>query len=283
MGRMLVIGSAGMLGRAWVELLDAQGIPFDTADMPRIDLRDVRTFDGCVRRDHQVVVNCAAFTDVDGAEDQEDLARRINGDAVGALAARCAQVGARLVHYSTDYVFDGQGRAPYPVDAPRSPINAYGRSKLHGERLLEAAPGKHLLVRTSWLYAPWGKSFVRSIAAAARQRPSLRVVNDQRGRPTSAQHLAQASLALVQAGAEATFHVAGGGECTWYDLARAVVARTGAPCHVEPCTTEAFPRPAPRPAYSVLETSAAEGLVGPFTPWQDQLDAVLAVADGVPA
>jgi dTDP-4-dehydrorhamnose reductase len=278
MATTLIIGEGGMLGRAWAELLRAAPAGYDGVDVPTIDLRDTNSIEASVNGDHRVVINCAAFTDVDGAESQEGLARQINGDAVGALAARCASVGALLVHYSTDYVFDGRGSAPYRVDAPRDPVNAYGRTKLHGEALLEASGCPHLLVRTSWLYAPWGKNFVRSIAEASRKRPVLRVVDDQRGRPTSAQHLARASHALVSAGARGTFHVTGGGECTWFELAQEVVHRVGAPCRVEPCTSEEFVRPAPRPAYSVLDTTGAEARIGAFPDWRVQVGEVLARA-----
>src|SRR5262249_33707839 len=148
--------------------------------------------------DHRYVVNCSAYTNVDGAEKNEAEAFGVNGSGVGNLAERCRQVGATLVHYGTDYVFNGKAKTPYPVDAPHEPVNAYGRSKADGEVRIFESSVKHLLVRTSWLYAPWGGNFVRTIAKHARARPQLLVVADQRGRPTSAEPLALASLRLLE-------------------------------------------------------------------------------------
>jgi dTDP-4-dehydrorhamnose reductase len=223
----------------------------------------------------RVVINCAAYTDVDAAETHEADAMAVNATGVELLAQRCRSIGALLVHVSTDYVFDGDARVPYRVHEPRRPQNAYGRSKARGEELLLATGCEHLLLRTSWLYAPWGKNFVDTIARAGRERPSLRVVDDQRGRPTSAQYLAERSLALVEQRARGIFHVTDGGECTWFEFAREIVARSGGTAKVEPCTSAEFIRPAKRPAYSVLDLSATEGRLGVSKPWQDNLAAVL--------
>jgi dTDP-4-dehydrorhamnose reductase len=180
-----------------------------------------------------------------------------------------------LVHYSTDYVFDGEASAPYRVDELRRPQNAYGRSKARGEELLLATGCEHLLLRTSWLYAPWGKNFVDTIARFGRERPSLRVVADQRGRPTSAQYLAQRSLEFVDKRARGIFHVTDGGECTWFEFARAIVAGSGGSALVEPCTSAEYSRPARRPPYSVLDLSATDALLGPSRSWQQNLSDVL--------
>jgi dTDP-4-dehydrorhamnose reductase len=184
-----------------------------------------------------------------------------------------------LLHFSTDYVFDGAASTPYSVTAALHPNTAYGRSKAKGEALLVASGCEYLLVRTSWLYAPWGKNFVDTIARFARERPSMRVVNDQRGRPTSAEYLAARSLALLEHAARGTFHVTDGGECTWYEFAKAIAAGSGGTAHMEPCTTAEFPRPAPRPAYSVLDLSVTEALLGPSRAWQDNLADVLRARD----
>jgi dTDP-4-dehydrorhamnose reductase len=223
-----------------------------------------------------VVINCAAYTDVDGAEVDESAATAVNGEGVGALAERCREVGALLVHYSTDYVFDGEGTAPYATDHPTRPVNAYGRGKLAGEVALRQAGGEHLLIRTSWLYAPWGKNFVLTIAGLAAERPELRVVDDQRGRPTSAVQLAALSAKLIRARARGTFHVCDGGECTWFDLATEVARLVSPACTVQPCTSAEFPRPAKRPAYSVLDCSAAEAITGPPREWRPMVQETLA-------
>ena len=179
------------------------------------------------------------------------------------------------MHYGTDYVFSGEADAPYPVHAPQAPLSAYGRSKADGERRVWASGARSLLVRTSWLYAPWAKNFVRTIAAAAKSKPELRVVDDQRGRPTSAEHLAATTWALVERNIAGIVHVTDGGECSWFELATAVAAAVAPECKVLPCTTAEFPRPAKRPRYSVLDVAKTEALVGPMPRWQDNLADVL--------
>lgn len=263
-----------MLGRAWRELAPREGLACDAPSRAELDLLDSRSVDRWVTDRFDTVINCAAWTDVDAAEIHADAANRLNGEAVGALARRCADVGACLVHYSTDYVFDGAGQ-PILVGQARSPRNAYGRSKAIGEELLEKLGNSHLLVRTSWLYAPWGKNFVRTIAGLARERPTLRIVNDQRGRPSSAEHLASTTLKLLKHGARGAFHVTDGGECTWFDLAAEIVRLSGATCLIDPCTTAEFPRPATRPAYSVLDLSATESLLGPMPLWNKNLAGIV--------
>jgi dTDP-4-dehydrorhamnose reductase len=276
---VLLLGSDGMLGRAWLELAEREGLPVVRWDYPAVDL---------TRREHvarlpvpkvDVVVNCTGWTDVDGAETREAEATALNGVAVGWLAEECKGFDRPLVHYSTDYVFEGHADRPYAIDHPRAPLNAYGRSKAVGEERIEATLGGtdpgFLLIRTSWLYAPWGNNFVRTMARLCKQRPELRVVDDQRGRPTSAEHLAATSLALLRQGARGTLHVTDGGECSWYELARAVIERVNPACVVTPCTTAEFPRPARRPAYSVLDLAPAEALVGPMPPWPEQVAGVV--------
>ncbi len=279
-GPFLVIGATGMLGRAVSDALRHRGSPHRAATKAEVNLsRDDSVLTALAEVQPRTVINCAAWTDVDGAEANEEAATELNGHAVGRLAAACRAARATLVHYSTDYVFDGQGTSPYPVDAPIRPLNAYGRSKALGEQLIaaESGHGLHALVlRTSWLYAPWGKNFVRTIASAARQRSTLRVVSDQRGRPTSAEHLAAITFALLDAGASGTMHATDGGETTWYDFARRIAAFANPACTVEPCTSAEFPRPARRPSYSVLDLAETGALIGPLTDWKANLDSVLA-------
>ena len=174
-------------------------------------------------------------------------------------------------HYSTDYVFDGTATEPYQTDHPRSPVNAYGRSKAIGEELIAESGVEHLLVRASWLYAPWGQNFVLTMRDLARSRDSLRVVHDQRGRPTDSRRLGEVSLELAEQGHRGTFHVTDGGECTWFELASLVASIANPSCTVDPCTSAEFPRPASRPAYSVLDISATEQVVGPLIPWEDRV------------
>lgn len=301
--RMLLIGSCGMLARAWKAVLDQQKIPHVDVDYPQFDLTDAASIACHLTGDFSggLVINCAAWTDVDGAEAQEAKATLVNGTGVGLLADRCREIGATLVHYSTDYVFSGQGNVPWPVHGIRQPVNAYGRSKAAGEVAIEQSGVDHLLIRTSWLYAPWGNNFVRTIARLAKTRSSLKVVDDQHGRPTSAEHLAMSSWRLLQAKARRTFHVTDGGQdgrqqgrqqggqqggqeggqggqgggCSWYEFAKRIAAWSNPACTVEPCTSAEFSRPAKRPAYSVLEIAATEAILGPMPGWQANLESVL--------
>lgn len=280
---IVVVGHEGMLGRAWMELLASRGIPVRGVGRPALDLEFVESISSALHGPVRAVVNCAAYTDVDGAESDEDRAFAVNGRGVEHLVRRCDELGMPLVHYSTDYVFDGHPRnAPYAVDQAPAPLNAYGRSKLAGERAIAASTGQHLIIRTSWVYAPWGKNFVRTIAKLATQRDELEVVDDQRGRPTSAEHLASVSLELFEAGHRGMFHVCDGSECTWFELASAIVERIGARCRVEPCSSDAFPRPARRPSYSVLDLSKTEQLLGPMRAWPDNLASVLSRLEARP-
>lgn len=260
-----------MLGRAWRNLLDSLGLEHEAPSSQEFDLRRPETFGRYLVNGIDLVVNCAAYTNVDGAERDEETASVINGHGVGALAQACATVGSKLLHYSTDYVFDGQARRPYTTVTERHPLNAYGRSKALGERLIEQAGCDYLIVRTSWLYASWGNNFVRTIAKLAAERPTLRVVNDQVGRPTSVEQLADASWKLLQTGASGIYHVTDDGEGSWYDLACEVVDLTGANCQVVPCTTAEFPRPARRPAYSVLDLTETIDRIGCLSSWRDCL------------
>jgi dTDP-4-dehydrorhamnose reductase len=278
MSDFVLIGADGMLGRCWVELLAARGVRHLATTIEDLDITDRANVALFVKPGTQWVVNCAAYTLVDAAEKHEELANEINGRAVGRLAERCREVGAKLLHYSTDYVFSGTASEPYPIDHPRDPVNAYGRSKALGEELIEQSGVDHLLVRSSWLYAPWAKNFVLTIRELAMSKESLRVVDDQRGRPTDSRRLAEVSLTLAELGERGPFHVADSGECTWFELAAFIAQEVNPRCHVEPCMSDEFPRPAPRPAYSVLDIRATEDVVGPMIPWQDRVRDVLAQA-----
>ena len=273
---VVVLGASGMLGRATREALAARGIRHSAFTRREVDLAALSDLGDRIPAGTGTVINCAAWTNVDAAETHEDEASRVNGHAVGELARHCRSIGAVLVHFSTDYVFDGRAQAPYELNHPRAPLNAYGRSKALGEREIEASGCQYLLIRTSWVYAPWGKNFVRTIVGLAKKRPTLRVVNDQRGRPSSAEQLARTSLALLGVGARGPYHACDAGECTWFEFARAAVAELGLECVVEPCTSAEFPSPAVRPSYSVLDLSATVARIGPLVAWRDSLRDVLA-------
>ena len=276
--RLLVTGAAGMLGTDVVAAAAAghDVVAFARADLDITDAEAVRA----AVRDTQpdAVINCAAYTNVDGAETEEDTATRINGDGAGHLAAAAAESGAHIVHVSTDYVFAGNATAPYPEDAPTGPIGAYGRSKLAGELAVQAAaPTSHSIVRTAWVFGPHGKNFVDTMLKLAATRDELTVVDDQLGCPTYTGHLATALITIAEQRSNGLLHVAGGGQCTWRDLAVATFAAAGLDVTVHPTTTAAFGAPAPRPAYSVLGSTRFDAPALPS--WQDGLNAHLTLRE----
>jgi dTDP-4-dehydrorhamnose reductase len=283
MASWLVTGAGGMLGGDVVAVLAARGAAVAAPHHAELDITDsAAVADAVAGRD--VVVNAAAWTDVDGAESEEAAATAVNGTAVAGLAAVCARAGAALVHVSTDYVFPGTATEPYAEDAPTAPVNAYGRGKLAGERAIAAAlPGRGFVVRTAWLYGAGGPNFVGTMLRLAAERDTVDVVDDQRGQPTWSYALAERLVALGEAALARTapagvYHGTASGQTTWYGLAREVFALAGLdPDRVRPTTSERFVRPARRPAYSVLGHArwAAAGLP-PMAHWREMLAAALA-------
>jgi dTDP-4-dehydrorhamnose reductase len=264
-----------MLGTDLQDELAARDETVVALSRSELDVTDSRLV-GAAVREHapDVIVNCAAYTKVDLAEQEEAAANAINGSAVELLAAAANESGARLVQVSTDFVFDGSSRAPYEVNDPTNPLSAYGRSKHLGEIAATHAE-KHLIVRTSWLFGVHGPNFVEAIRNQIRKGTNpLRVVSDQRGRPTYTPHLARAIVRLALQGAQGVVHYADADECSWFDFARAIAS--GSATEVVPVTTEEFPRPAKRPAYSVLSTERYERLTG-VTPdsWREGLQEYL--------
>jgi dTDP-4-dehydrorhamnose reductase len=270
--RWVVTGAAGMLGRDLLEVLADERVT--GLARAELDVTDPAAVAAAVLG-ADVVVNAAAWTDVDGAESAEDAATRVNGDGPRVLAAACRDAGARLVHVSTDYVFDGAAATPYAEDAPLAPRSAYGRSKAAGERAVrEVLPDASYVVRTAWLYGEHGGSFVKTMIDLEGRRETLDVVDDQRGQPTWSLDLARQIVALARSGAPAgTYHGTSSGETTWCGLARAVFEELGAdPARVRPTTTDRFPRPAPRPAYSVLGHDGWQRAgLAPIRDWREAL------------
>ena len=219
-----------------------------------------------------IIINCAAYTKVDAAEEDERLANAINGSSVEFLAHAANDVDALLVQISTDFVFDGSKRTPYEVNDTTHPLSAYGRSKRLGEQAATHAE-KHLIVRTSWLFGVNGPNFVEAIRGQIRKGTNpLRVVDDQRGRPTYTPHLASAIVRLAQLDTRGIVHYADEGECSWFDFAKAIVEESGAHVNVKPVSSDEFPRPAKRPAYSVLSTERYERVTGVAPEsWRDGL------------
>lgn len=262
-----------MLGQDLVALLEGRGEQVHGVGRARLDVSDRAAVRDAVAG-HDVVVNCAAWTAVDAAEEHEAEAFTVNAVGAAAVADAAADAGARMVHVSTDYVFDGASRqAPYAEDAPAAPRSAYGRTKLAGEWAVRASDADHLIVRTAWLYGANGPCFPKTIARVAADRGGLDVVDDQVGQPTWTVDLADLVVRLVLAGAPSgTYHGTAGGSASWHEFAQAVVRSAGLdPVIVRPTTSDAFVRPAPRPAWSVLghDTIVRAG-VDPIAHWAER-------------
>ncbi|GAA0450335.1 dTDP-4-dehydrorhamnose reductase [Paractinoplanes deccanensis] len=264
--RWLITGAGGMLGRDLVTVLSGADVVALTR--AELDITDRAAVEAAVEG-VDVVVNAAAWTDVDGAETAEEAATAINGHGVANLAAAA---GKRLIHISTDYVFEGTATTPYPEDAPTAPVNAYGRSKAVGERAVLAAGG--YVVRTAWLYGQHGTNFVRTMLRLAATRDTVDVVDDQTGPPTWSYALARQLAALARSSAApGIYHGTAAGSTTWFGLARAVFAEAGLdPSRVRPTTSDRFVRPARRPAYSVLGHNRwSETGIAPLPDWRPML------------
>jgi dTDP-4-dehydrorhamnose reductase len=276
MSEWLVAGAGGMLGRDLVTVLRKRGADVTSLARGELDVTDEAAVRGALRRHRPaVVVNCAAWTAVDDAEAHEDDALLVNGRGAENIAAACAASGAVLVQVSTDYVFGGDGQRPYTEHDRPGPRTAYGRTKLAGERaVLGLLPGTGHVVRTAWLYGAHGPNFVAAMIRLASERPTVDVVADQCGQPTWTVDVADRIIALAGSGAGAgIYHATSSGQTTWFGLAQEVFRLLGAdPARVRPTTSGAYPRPAPRPAYSVLGHDRwASGAIKPIGDWRAAL------------
>lgn len=281
--KILVTGADGQLGQALVPVLHARGHEVITPTYQQLDLTAMDQIrDKLLSLRPAWVVNCAAYTQVDEAESEPELALRINRDAVGQLAQALGSYGGRLLHLSTDYVFDGHHCQPYREDDQASPLSVYGRSKWEGEELARAYRSDTIVVRTAWLYGSAGRNFVKTILRLACEREHLCVVDDQVGTPTWTGSLSHALADLLEQALAGTFHYTDEGVASWYDLAVATVEegrRIGFPVkaqRIEPVPTQAFPRPAPRPAFSLLSKARIRPLLGfPIPHWRESLTTML--------
>jgi dTDP-4-dehydrorhamnose reductase len=273
--RILVTGAGGMLGSDVVRAVEAAGHEPIPVAREELDVTDARAVESTMAIERpEAVINCSAYTDVDGAESDRAAALAVNADGARNIAAAAAEAGAAVVYPSTDYVFDGEKREPYLESDPTGPRTSYGESKLRGEHDTADANPRHQIVRTSWLFGAGGKNFVDTMLSLARERDELKVVDDQIGSPTYTGHLASGLVRLLLTEVYGVHHLAAEGQCSWHEFAREIFRRAGMDVRLEPCTTEEFPRPAPRPRYSVLST---ERTGAPRLPaWQDGLDGYLA-------
>lgn len=281
--RVLVIGRTGQVAQALLERGAAAGVTVDARGRPEVDIADQATLARAIdEAAPDIVVNAAAYTAVDAAEEDEETARRFNAEGPGALATLCAERDLPFVHISTDYVFDGAGDRPYREDDPTAPMGAYGRTKRAGEEAVLASGARALVLRTAWVYSPFGKNFVKTMLRVGAERPHLRVVADQRGNPTSALDIADGILALARRRdafprGGRIYHMVGGGEATWHGFAEAIFENAGLSPTVEAITTAEFPTPARRPANSRLDASRlADDFDVRLPAWPESLAAVVA-------
>ena len=280
--RITLFGASGLLGQALVrELANQQLTALSSKDA---DLRDRERIGQVIREARpDWVILSAAYTDVDGCASNPDLAFAVNCEGAIHVAEAAREAGSRLLVLSTDYVFDGSKRTPYEITDARNPASVYGESKARAEeRLLEILP-KACIARTSWLFGHGGKCFPATILKLASTRPELSVVNDQRGSPTFTGDLASALAQLCRASAEGIVHVTDSGNCTWYNFATEILRQSGSPTKVKPVTTAEFPRPAKRPAYSVLSPDSLHAYNIHMPEWQDALRRYLSTAPAVSA
>ena len=275
---ILVTGGLGMLAHAFKEVLRGRGLDARLVSRAECDAADTQSVATTFERfKPTLLINCAAYTKVDLAEKEAEAARRANGIAPGVLASQCRLHGAAMVHFSTDYVFDGSLRRPLRPDDPVGPQSAYGRSKLEGERAIQSnPPPRWLIARTAWLYGPGGPNFVQTMLNVARAGKPLRVVDDQVGSPTYTFDLAAATLDLLDRGAAGVWHVANAGETSWFEFAGAIFEQWALSPDLSPTTSAQWkatkPDSAVRPAYSVFDLTRVTNLLGrPMRPWRDAL------------
>lgn len=272
--KILVTGAKGQLGR---ELQSIVGSGWCFTDIDELDICSKEAVEAYVTSNHiDTIVNCAAYTNVDRAEDEPQEAERINSDAVALLAEVARRHNIRLIHISTDYVFGGTHyNTPISEDAEPQPLGAYGTTKLMGERAVVGSGCRHVIIRTAWLYSPYGKNFVSTILRLATERDTIRVVSDQIGSPTYAHDLALVirDISEGRIAAEGLYHYTNEGVVSWYEFARAIVNIAGLECKVEACTTAEYGAKAPRPAYSVLSKAKISSVLEDEIPqWRVSLE-----------
>jgi dTDP-4-dehydrorhamnose reductase len=285
--RVLITGARGMLGHDVLRVGERAGHELIAVDLPELDITDATAVNAFFQSERpEASINCAAWTDVDGAETKQAQAHAVNADGAGNLARAAAAIDTPLLHISTDYVFDGTAPLdtdghprPYVESDPTGPRSVYGSTKLDGERQVLAGSREHCVVRTAWLYGIDGPNFVATMLRLADERDAVQVVDDQIGSPTWSGHLAPAVIGLLERQVSGLVHMTGAGRVSWNGFAREIFRQAEVSCTVEPVTSEQMARPAPRPAWSALESEREDVL--PMPPWQDGLAGYLAARNGI--
>jgi dTDP-4-dehydrorhamnose reductase len=275
--KILVTGAGGQLGQELVRLPVQPDLEIVGVDRTQLDITNPEQCANVMQAfQPDVVIHCAAYTKVDKAESEPDEAHRVNADGTRNAVLAAEQIGARFVYISTDYIFDGKAGRPYLESDRPNPQSVYGKSKLAGEQSVRTLSSRYYIVRTSWVYGQYGNNFVKTMLRLAEERDRIKVVHDQIGSPTYALDLALFLLELVRTDRYGIYHASNTGACSWYEFAKAIFEERGLNVRVEPCTTEEFPRPAPRPSYSVLSHGSmrAHGFQ-PLRPWREALHSYL--------
>ncbi|MBR7115049.1 MAG: dTDP-4-dehydrorhamnose reductase [Alistipes sp.] len=276
--RILVTGANGQLGMEMRILGAVAPNEYIFTDVEELDITDKKAVEDFVCQNNiQIIVNCAAYTNVDRAEEDETTAERINAEAVRNLAEATKRVDGTLFHISTDYVFGGEGNTPRTEDMPPDPQGAYGRTKLHGEQAIAEVGCKAIIIRTAWLYSEFGKNFLLTMLRLTKEKPAINVVFDQVGTPTYAGDLALTIFSIIEgdmyAGNEGVYHFSNEGVCSWYDFAQEIATAMGhKECKISPCHSDEFPSKVKRPAYSVLDKSKIKRTFGVEIPhWRESM------------
>lgn len=276
--RILVTGANGQLGMEMRILGAVAPNEYIFTDVEELDITDKKAVEDFVCQNNiQIIVNCAAYTNVDRAEEDEATAERINAEAVRNLAEAVKRVDGTLFHISTDYVFGGEGNTPRTEDMPLDPQGAYGRTKLHGEQAIAEVGCKAIIIRTAWLYSEFGKNFLLTMLRLTKEKPAINVVFDQVGTPTYAGDLALTIFSIIEgdmyAGNEGVYHFSNEGVCSWYDFAQEIATAMGhKECKISPCHSDEFPSKVKRPAYSVLDKSKIKRTFGVEIPhWRESM------------
>ena len=276
--RILVTGANGQLGMEMRILGAVAPNEYIFTDVEELDITDKKAVEDFVCQNNiKIIVNCAAYTNVDRAEEDEATAERINAEAVRNLAEAAKMVDGTLFHISTDYVFGGEGNTPRTEDMPLDPQGAYGRTKLHGEQAIAEVGCKSIIIRTAWLYSEFGKNFLLTMLRLTKEKPAINVVFDQVGTPTYAGDLALTIFSIIEgdmyAGNEGVYHFSNEGVCSWYDFAQEIATAMGhKECKISPCHSDEFPSKVKRPAYSVLDKSKIKRTFGVEIPhWRESM------------